>query len=94
MGSSSPPLTQGSGFFKHSVTPASKPKKKIYYEDLYGTRNEDEEFDRFPEACESEPDSDDEDDIQFSKSADYKRFFDGSYAGSSVRGGSMCIRDE
>lgn len=22
-----------------------------YYEDLYGTRNEDEEFDRFPEEC-------------------------------------------
>lgn len=42
--------------------PPSRQKKTnrfTYYEDLYGTRNGDEEFDRFPDECEDETDSDD-----------------------------------
>lgn len=85
MVNSSPPRVQGSGFFKRFATPKSKPKE-VYYEDLYGERNEIEEYDQFPDACESEVDSEDEESEKFSKSGDYKRFFDGSYAGASVRG--------
>lgn len=37
-----------------------EPANKLsYYEDLYGERNEDEEFDRHPDDCEDETDSDD-----------------------------------
>lgn len=75
---------EGSGFFKHFATPKSKPKE-VYYEDLYGSPNEDEEFDRLPEACDEESGSEVEESKRFSKSAEYKRFFTGSYAGSSVR---------
>ena len=33
------------------------PGKPVYYEDLYGERNPDEEFDRFPDVCEEESSS-------------------------------------
>ncbi|CZT17091.1 uncharacterized protein RCC_02923 [Ramularia collo-cygni] len=81
MGSSSKSGTQGSGFFKQFANPKSK-SRETYYEDLYGTRNEEEESDQFPEACESESDSDEAGNESFRKSSDYKRFFDGSYSGS------------
>lgn len=67
------------------TTPKTKPEKEIYYEDIYGSPNEDEELDRFPDACESDPDSEDEKGKGFSSSADYKRFFSGSYAGDNAR---------
>lgn len=38
-------------------------KKLEYYEDLYGQRNEDEDFDRFPDQCEDETDGDEEPDV-------------------------------
>ena len=38
-----------------------EPANKLrYYEDLYGERYEEEEFDRHPDVCEDESDSDDD----------------------------------
>lgn len=46
------------GFFKKYTQPT-------YYEDLHGTMNKDEAFDRYPDNCESESDDDhDEDDVE------------------------------
>lgn len=87
--SSSPQV--GDGLFS---TPKGKPKE-IYYEDLYGERNKDEEAEGEPDACESEPSSGDEESEQFTKSAEYKRLFAGNYggyAGASVRGKSIASR--
>lgn len=79
----SSPFT-GSGFFKHSAIPNSRPKKVVYYEDLYGERNEDEEVDQFPDSCESEIDSDEEI-KKSSRSRAHQRFFESSYAGAGRR---------
>lgn len=38
-------------------TPPPSTRRLTYYEDLYGRRNEDEEFDRHPDHCEEETDS-------------------------------------
>lgn len=48
---------EGAGKQKAFMKPANR---FTYYEDLYGERNEDEEFDRFPDACEDEIDTEDE----------------------------------
>jgi len=46
---------------RKSIIKSFKPTKRLkYYEDIYGTINEDEEFDRFPDECETESDSDEE----------------------------------
>jgi len=38
------------------------PRKKLYYEDLYGRRNYNEEFDRYADNCDNETESDKETD--------------------------------
>jgi hypothetical protein len=84
MFSSSPRHVQKTGFF---ATPNNKPKQKeIYYEDLYGFRNEHEDDEGLPDACESEPDSDGEESRRFHKSEDYRRLFEGGYGGARTRG--------
>lgn len=40
--------------------PSQIPRLLTYYEDEYGVKNEDEQFDRFPDDCEEESDSDDD----------------------------------
>lgn len=77
--------SQISGFFKKYAAPKSTPKKEIYYEDLYGSPNEDELFDRFPDTCESESDSTGEKSKRISKSADRKRVSSGRYTGNSAQ---------
>jgi hypothetical protein len=49
--------------FKKQKTTFMEPSagRGRYYEDQYGELNEDEAFDRFPDDCEDETDSDDED---------------------------------
>ena len=52
------PTPPSSARRKNSSTEAFK--KLPYYEDLYGERDADEEFDRFPDECEDETTSEDE----------------------------------
>lgn len=41
---------------------SKSPNKPVYYEDLYGKLNSDEEFDRFPDDCDEESSSGGDDD--------------------------------
>lgn len=63
-----PPPTVRKGMFTRTRQPE-------YYEDLYGERNAEEAFDRHPDICESESDSEDEDTKDFSKYKLYQRLF-------------------
>lgn len=66
MSYSTPPSTVRKGIFTRTRQPE-------YYEDLYGERNAEEAFDRHPDICESESDSEDEDTKSFSKYKLYRR---------------------
>ncbi|TKA62961.1 hypothetical protein B0A55_10647 [Friedmanniomyces simplex] len=68
-------------------------KRPQYYEDIYGTENADEAFDRFPDDCESEPDSGNDMEASPSTRAKAAGFFN-SYAPQSKQQDSSQSEDE